>query len=54
MHIPQCIQDYGSVYSFWLFPYERLNGYIGKLHYRVPDKIIFLLIFDIIYRFLSQ
>src|SRR4030095_3200000 len=27
MHIPQCIWDYGSVYSFWLFPYERLNGY---------------------------
>jgi hypothetical protein len=30
MHIPECIRDYGSVYSFWLFPYERLNGYIGK------------------------
>ena len=30
MNIPECIQDYGSVYSFWLFPYERLNGYIGK------------------------
>ena len=38
MHIPQCIRDYGSVYSFWLFPYERLNGYIGKMHYRVPDN----------------
>jgi hypothetical protein len=32
LHIPECIRDYGSVYSFWLFPYERLNGYIGKLH----------------------
>ena len=32
MHIPECIRDYGSVYSFWLFPYERLNGYIGKQH----------------------
>ena len=32
MHIPECIRDYGSVYSFWLFPYEKLNGYIGKLH----------------------
>ncbi|RHZ46462.1 hypothetical protein Glove_621g28 [Diversispora epigaea] len=30
MHIPECIRDYGSVYSFWLFPYERLNGYIGS------------------------
>ena len=37
MHIPQCIRDYGSVYSFWLFPYERLNRYIGKIHYRASE-----------------
>src|SRR6185295_19619557 len=30
IYIPECIQDYGSVYSFWLFPYEQLNRYIGK------------------------
>ncbi|RHZ84465.1 hypothetical protein Glove_81g84 [Diversispora epigaea] len=30
MHISECIRDYGSVYSFWLFPYERLNGYISS------------------------
>ncbi|RHZ48735.1 hypothetical protein Glove_543g98 [Diversispora epigaea] len=30
MHILECIRDYGSVYNFWLFPYERLNGYIGS------------------------
>ncbi|GET53855.1 uncharacterized protein LOC114543330 [Rhizophagus irregularis DAOM 181602=DAOM 197198] len=28
LHIPNCCRDYGSIYSFWLFPYERLNGYI--------------------------
>ncbi|CAB5378011.1 unnamed protein product [Rhizophagus irregularis] len=28
LHIPDCCCDYGSIYSFWLFPYERLNGYI--------------------------
>ncbi|GET51191.1 uncharacterized protein LOC114575354 [Rhizophagus irregularis DAOM 181602=DAOM 197198] len=30
LHIPDCCRDYGSIYSFWLFPYERLNGYIGS------------------------
>ena len=28
--IPDCCRDYGPIYSFWLFPFERLNGYIGK------------------------
>jgi hypothetical protein len=30
LHIPDCCRDYGPIYSFWLFPFERLNGYIGK------------------------
>ena len=30
-HIPDCCRDYGPMYSFWLFPFERLNGYIGKI-----------------------
>jgi hypothetical protein len=29
LHIPDCCCDYGPIYSFWLFPFERLNGYIG-------------------------
>ncbi|CAB5196281.1 unnamed protein product [Rhizophagus irregularis] len=29
LHIPDFCRDYSSIYSFWLFPYERLNGYIG-------------------------
>ena len=37
IYIPQCIQDYESVYSFWLFLYERLNGYIGEMLYRVSE-----------------
>ncbi|GET63123.1 hypothetical protein RIR_jg20146.t2 [Rhizophagus irregularis DAOM 181602=DAOM 197198] len=28
LHIPDCCRDYGPIYSFWLFPFERLNGYI--------------------------
>jgi hypothetical protein len=31
LHIPDCCRDYGPIYSFWLFPLERLNGYIGKI-----------------------
>jgi hypothetical protein len=31
LHIPNCCHNYGSIYSFWLFPYERLNGYMGKM-----------------------
>ncbi|CAB5193095.1 unnamed protein product [Rhizophagus irregularis] len=31
LYIPDCCHDYGFIYSFWLFPYERLNGYIGKM-----------------------
>ena len=31
LHIPDCCRDYGPIYSFWLFPFERLNGYIGKI-----------------------
>jgi hypothetical protein len=31
LYIVDCCCDYGSIYSFWLFLYERLNGYIGKV-----------------------
>ena len=30
LHISDCCRDYGPLYSFWLFPFERLNGYIGN------------------------
>lgn len=31
LHIADCCRDYGPIYSFWLFPFERLNGYIGNV-----------------------
>jgi hypothetical protein len=31
LHIPDCCRDYGPIYTFWLFPFERLNGYIGEV-----------------------
>lgn len=30
MHILQCILDFGPVYSFWLFSFERFNGILGE------------------------
>ncbi len=31
-HLMDCIFNFGSPYSFWLFPFERYNGDLGKLH----------------------
>lgn len=30
-HILDCILDYGPVYSFWLFIFERYNDLLGKI-----------------------
>ena len=30
-HLKECILDYGPLYSFWLFAFERFNGILGKL-----------------------
>ena len=29
-HIKECIEDFGPVYSFWCFSFERLNGILGS------------------------
>lgn len=29
-HVVDCIMDYGPVYSFWLFSFERYNGLLGN------------------------
>ena len=31
LHICECINDYGPMYLFWCFSYERMNGLLGKL-----------------------
>lgn len=31
-HLIECIREYGPVYSFWLFPFERMNGVMGSYH----------------------
>ena len=31
-HLMECVLDFGPVYSFWLFSFERLNGVLGSYH----------------------
>ena len=31
-HIASCIRDYGPVYAFWCFAFERMNGILGSYH----------------------
>eukprot|EP00111_Clytia_hemisphaerica_P009347 TCONS_00027435-protein len=30
-HLKECLQEFGPVYSFWLFSFERYNGLLGDL-----------------------
>ena len=30
-HLIECVKDFGSVYSFWLFSFERDNGILGNI-----------------------
>ena len=30
LHLKECLHDYGPVYSFWCFAYERYNGVLGS------------------------
>ena len=32
LHLKKCILDYGSVYGFWCFSFERYNGILGRYH----------------------
>ena len=30
-HLRECVHDYGPIYSFWLFSFERYNGILGDI-----------------------
>ena len=30
LHLTQCCFDYGPLYSFWCYSYERMNGLLGN------------------------
>ncbi|KAL9964950.1 hypothetical protein ACROYT_G028667 [Oculina patagonica] len=32
LHLKECVQNYGSIYGFWLFSFERYNGILGSYH----------------------
>ena len=29
-HIAECVKDFGPIYGFWLFSFERYNGILGS------------------------
>lgn len=31
-HLKECVIDFGPMYAFWLFGFERLNGIMGSYH----------------------
>ena len=35
LHITECCRDYGPLYSFWCYSFERMNGVLGKISYRL-------------------
>lgn len=37
-HLISCIEDYGPIYSFWLFSFERYNGLLGA--YRTNQRSV--------------
>lgn len=30
LHLKDCLLDYGPLYAFWCYPFERYNGYLGR------------------------
>ena len=33
LHLHDCSSDYGPLYTFWCFSFERMNGIIGKAYF---------------------
>ena len=32
LHLKECVENYGSIYGFWRFSFERYNGILGSYH----------------------
>ena len=30
LHLRECLDDFGPLYAFWCFSFERMNGILGK------------------------
>ena len=42
-HLKECVEDFGPVYAFWLFSFERLNGILGSFHTNNHDVTLQLM-----------
>ncbi len=31
-HLKECVEDFGPFHSFWLYAFERVNGFLGDYH----------------------
>ena len=43
LHINQCCLDYGPLYAFWCFSFERMNGYLSSLpnsHQKIEQELM--------------
>jgi hypothetical protein len=34
LHLHECAKDFGPLYAFWCFSFERMNGVLGKLNFK--------------------
>ena len=48
-HLTECVKDFGPVYSFWLFSFERMNGILGAFKTNSHDISV-----QLMRRFLSS
>ena len=49
LHLYECSSDYGPLYAFWCFSFERMNGILGNLpnsNRQIELELIRKLIFD--------
>ena len=40
LHLKQCMIDFGPVFSFWCFSFERFNGILGSYHTNKKDIVV--------------
>jgi len=40
LHIADCCNDYGPLYSFWCYSFERMNGVLGKQNQLLKLQIL--------------
>lgn len=39
-HMAECLKDYGSMYGFWCFSYERYNGILGNFQTNISSQLM--------------